>query len=171
MRVASGIKELKGPRGPKEENSIPAVCFTVADAQIGWERKEIDDSGKHIHRLVALFTDVYTRFELPYPRNRTEFRGDGTDTCLNNRPPTRDVAGKFLKEHNIIMIGVYVGMDKGDVRRYVEFFNEFDIPHIPTLFSNTRDLERNIARVLAQTVKEHLQCYFEDPPAYNTLGL
>lgn len=170
--VTKGLQQYAGGPGPGyEENALPAAAFAISDNNLGWIRENVDKEGRNVHRMILLFTDVFSIFDdLKFPRNRTRFKGDGTDTCSGSRPATREQVGQILKKHGCMVIGIYLTGERSQVPCYYEeFFHEFGIPHLYDVF--TWDIEENIPKFLADVVKRHLQCVFEDPPAYNTLGL
>lgn len=147
------------------------MAFTVADSTIGWIREDVDKAGRRMHRFILLFTDQFSIFSLLRPGNRTDFKGDGTDTCSSSLPPTEDIVGRLLKKEKIIVIGVYVRMGNYPYLQYLSFFQKYEIPHVPQRFRDINHLKQEIVKFIRDTVKNQLQCVFEDPPAYNTLGL
>lgn len=171
-RVAKGIKRRWGSNVlDPEENSMSAICFTVTDKNLGWVPSDVDSQGRHIHRIVILFTDVYSIFELVNPGNRTEFKGDGTDDCLISKPATEDIAARILKSLDIVVIGAYVGMKDDQYEKYENYFQKYNLPYKAQRFKDTSDLNKHIVNFIKETVQDLLKCVYEDPPSYNTLGL
>ncbi len=150
---------------------MSAICFTVTDKTLGWVPSNVDNKGRNIHRIVILFTDVYSIFELKNPGNRTEFKGDGRDTCIKSKPATEDIAARILKTLDILVIGAFVDMEDDQYEKYETYFQKYNIPYKAQRFEDTDELDRKIVSFIKETVKDLLKCVFEDPPSYNTLGL
>lgn len=150
---------------------MSAVCFTVTDKTLGWVPSNVDNNGRNMHRIVILFTDVYSIFELKDPGTRHEFKGDGTDTCTKSKPATEDMAANILKKLDITVIGAYVGMNDSQWGKYENYFQKYNLPYKAQRFQTTEELDNKIVSFIKETVKELLKCTYEDPPSYNTLGL
>lgn len=151
--------------------SLTAVAFTICDNTVGWIREDIDKDGRNVNRMILLFLHKLSYFELKNPGNRTQFRGDGTDTCSGSLPATRKQVGEILKKHGVMIIGVYEYTDAKIYRQYVDFFQEYRIPHIWKQFRGKYGIGEYIVEFVPGAVRQFLQCYHADPPAYNTLGL
>lgn len=173
QNVATNLRGQQGPNYPQggsRENGLSAVAFTAADSSLGWIREDIDKFGKRVRRIIVLFTDEYSIFELSNPGNRTAFKGDGTDTCSSSLPPTEEMVGYTLNKENILLIGIFVSMRSESHKLYQAFFQKYGIPQVSQTF-NYGGWGRDLVEYIRNSVENQLLCVFDDPPAYNTLGL
>lgn len=171
--------------GDGEDSVTTALLFTAVEKKLKWNSGFYYSGTKIIRKIMVPFVIRNITTVLKLPGNRDTPKADGNDKCSTALPPTTDQLDKVLFDYQFAIINAILNIPANDEdhlteNHYTEEFARLFVPYyqIPFPAPGVRaehDIKydyRPYAKQIYDVLKrEVMECDWEDPIGYNTLGL